>query len=80
MGNITVSLEKETEQKLRSIAGKKYRNKKGSLARVIAESLDLLSKQSAGQRAMERQFRWMDRGFEMGKIMVYKREDIYDRG
>ena len=80
MGNITISLEKSTEQKLRAIAGRKYKNRKGALSKVITESLDLYAKQSARQRAMERQFRWMDQGFEMGKILAEKREDIYDRG
>jgi hypothetical protein len=80
MGNITVSLEKSAEQKLRAIASQKYKNRKGALSKVITESLNLFSRQSARQRAMERQFRWMDKGFEMGKILAKKREEIYDRG
>ena len=79
MGNITVSLGKDAEQRLRSIASKKYKNKKGALARVITESLELLSKESARHRAMTRQFRWMESGFALGKILAKRREDIYDR-
>lgn len=79
MGNVTVSLEESAEQKLRAIANQKYKNKKGALSRVITEALDLYSKQSARQRAMDRQFKWMDEGFEMGKIQAEKREDLYDR-
>ncbi len=79
MGNLTISLEAEDEQRLRNIASQRYKSKKGSLSKVIAESLRLLSKQSARERAMQRQFKWMEKGFAMGKILVRKREDIYDR-
>ena len=79
MGNITVSLEKEDEHRLRSIASQRYKNRKGSLSKVISDSLCLLSKQSMRHRAMERQFRWMDSGFAMGEVLVKKREEVYDR-
>ena len=79
LGNITISLEKGAEETLRSVASKKYKNKKGSLAKVVSESLGLLSKNSKRQRAMMRQFRWMDQEFDLGKILVKKREDIYGR-
>jgi len=79
LGNLTISLETGDEQVLRGIASQKYKSKKGSLAKVIGESLRLLSKQGARERAMERQFRWMEKGFAMGKILAKKREDIYDR-
>jgi len=79
LGNITVSLEKKDEDVLRSIAEIRYKNKKGSLAKVIAESLEFLSRESSRQKAMARQFKWLDSGFEMGKITAAKREEIYDR-
>jgi len=31
------------------------------------------------QKALERQLKWMEKGFAMGKILIRKREDIYDR-
>lgn len=79
MGHVTVSLEKKDEEKLRSMAASKYKNKKGSMARVISESLALLEKKSKMERARVRQFKWMDKGFKMGKIMVKSREELYDR-
>ena len=79
MGNITVSLEKETEQELRNLASSEYKNRKGALGKVISESIKLMAKKSARNRAMKRQFNWMNKGFKMGKIMIKKREDIYDR-
>jgi hypothetical protein len=39
----------------------------------------ILSKQSVRERAMQRQFRWMQKGFAMGKTVIKKREDLYDR-
>lgn len=79
MGHITISLEKDAELKLRSIASSKYKNKKGSLAKVISECLHEASKGASRQRAMERQFSWMDSGFQMGKIQVKGRDEIYGR-
>ncbi len=79
MGNVTISLERDDEETLRAIAGSKYNNKKGSLAKVLGESLRLLSSKTGKNKAMTRQFKWMDQGFELGKIKVKKREEIYDR-
>ena len=79
MANITVSLEKCAEEKLRELANKKYQNKKGSLARVIREALENLDYDSGRRRAMERQLNWMKKGFKMGKILIKERSEIYER-
>ncbi len=79
MGRVTVSLKKEDEDELRKIAEIKYKSRKGAMAKVLGESIKLLSRQSARKRAMNRQFKWMEKGFNLGKISVKKREDIYDR-
>lgn len=79
MGNITVSIEDKSERKLREIAGSKYKNKKGSLAKVIEESLDLLHDENTRQRAMRRQFGLMEQGFDLGRILAKSRAGIYDR-
>jgi len=79
MGNVTISLETEDEETLRSIAGSKYNNKKGSLAKVVGESLRLLSGKTGKNKAMVRQFKWMDQGFNLGKIKAKARGEIYDR-
>lgn len=79
LGNITVSIGDRSEQKLREIAGRKYKSKKGSLAKVIEESLDLLHDDSARQRAMRRQFGLMEQGFDLGRILAKSRAGLYDR-
>ncbi len=79
MGNVTITLENEDEETLRSIAGSKYNNKKGSLAKVVGESIRLLSSKTGKNKAMKRQFKWMDQGFNLGKIKVKNRGEIYDR-
>ncbi|MDD5162667.1 MAG: hypothetical protein PHD95_00490 [Candidatus ainarchaeum sp.] len=79
MGHVTISLEDKDERKLRAIAKEKYSNKKGAMAKVISESLCLLEKESIRQRAMERQLRWMRKGFNLGGLAVKRREDFYDR-
>ncbi len=79
MGNLTITLKDQDEKRLRNMANQRYNSKKGSLAKVVSESLRLMTKQSAREMAMQRQFRWMEQGFEMGKLLIKKREDIYDR-
>ena len=79
MGNVTITLENEDEETLRSIAGSKYNNKKGSMAKVVGESLRLLSSKTGKKKAMVRQFKWMDQGFNLGKIKAKTRGEIYDR-
>ena len=79
MGNVTITLENEDEKTLRSIAGSKYNNKKGSMAKVVGESLRLLSSKTGKNKAMMRQFKWMDQGFNLGKIKAKTRGEIYDR-
>ena len=78
-GNVTITLEKEDEETLRSIAGSRYNNKKGSMAKVLGESLRLLSSKTEKNKAMIRQFKWMDQGFNLGKIKIKARGEIYDR-
>ncbi|HZX19545.1 MAG TPA: hypothetical protein VFF13_00860 [archaeon] len=79
MGNITVSLEDKDELVLRRLASEKYKNKKGSLAKVIGESVTNLAGKGARNRAMARQFDLMEKGFDFGKTKEIKREEIYDR-
>ena len=79
MGNVTISLERDDEETLRSIVGSRYNNKKGSMAKVVGESLRLLSSKTGKHKAMIRQFKWMDQGFNLGKIKVKTRGEIYDR-
>lgn len=45
----------------------------------ITKHLQTKTKESRRQKAMERQLKWMDEGFAMGKNLAKKREDIYDR-
>lgn len=79
MGHITISLEKNAEQMLRLLASEKYQNKKGALAKVITESLKLFSKTSRREKAIQRQIKWIDEGFELGKVLVKSRDELYDR-
>ncbi|MFH1751624.1 MAG: hypothetical protein ABH821_01650 [archaeon] len=75
--NVTIALEKKVENVLRSLASDKYNNKKGALAKVVSESLYLLSNKNRRQKAMERQFKLMDKGFNLGRIKVKCRDELY---
>lgn len=79
MGNITISLDKHAEERLRRIAAEEFHNKKGSLSKTIAMALDSLTEKTRHERAKNRQLRWMRQGFNMGKITIKSRADIYER-
>ena len=79
MGNVTITLENEDEETLRSIAKSNYNSRKGSMEKVVGESLRLLSSKTGKHKAMTRQFKWMDQGFNMGKIKIKSRDEVYDR-
>lgn len=44
-----------------------------------ASTTGLREEGSERERAMRRQIKWMRNGFEMGKIQIRKRDEIYDR-
>lgn len=79
MGNVTISLEDKKERLLRELAREKYGNKKGSLSKVTGEALKALADSSAKNRAMQRQLKWLERGFDLGKILVKNRDEIYEK-
>ncbi|MFH1256776.1 MAG: hypothetical protein V1494_05805 [Candidatus Diapherotrites archaeon] len=79
MGNLTVSLEKGVEMQIRLIAREKYGGRKGSIGKVIEEAVEKLAEDSKREKARQRLSKLMDRGFDMGKITVKSRDEIYDR-
>ncbi|MBI4053072.1 MAG: hypothetical protein HY394_03480 [Candidatus Diapherotrites archaeon] len=79
MANITVSLDESAEKKLRELADEKYDGRKGSMAKVIAEAVEMLSAENDAKSAAQRQAQWMKKGFKLGKINFSHRAELYGR-
>ena len=79
MGNLTLSLEKQDEEKLRRIAQQKYSGKKGSLSKVVSEALGKIDVEFGRQRARDSLLKKMRDGVSMGKLTVRHRSELYDR-
>ena len=79
MGIITISLEDESERKLREIATKKYGKKKGYISKTLIDAIIHLEKNLNGERAEERLMMYAEEGLHLGKINSKKlREEIYN--
>ncbi len=79
MGQLTISLDKGTEAKLRRLASERHKGKKGSLSKVIGEALEKLEAERERERAMKELFALADKGFPMGKLLYKHRSELYDR-
>ena len=74
-----MTLEDKDEKVLRMIAQEKYHGKKGSLARVVSDSLKLLAKESEKQMARESLIKAMEKGHYFGRKLYKTRDELYDR-
>ena len=79
MGNITISLDKEDEKKLRHLAKEKYSDKKGGLSRVVAEGIGRLDHELEAGQARQHLIQGMEKGFNMGKWRFKHRGELYER-
>ncbi len=79
MGTVTVSFEKDDEDRLRRLAHEKYNGRKGALSKVLSEGLRKLDEEENRLKAFESLKRKMEKGYDMGKIMVKHRAELYDR-
>jgi hypothetical protein len=79
MGNLTVKLDDSDEKIVRNLAIEKYGGKKGSIGKVLSESIALLRKESKKEFAKQKIFEGMDKGFYFGKKLYKTRDDLYDK-
>ncbi len=79
MGNITIALSKGHEMKLRKLARKKFGSRKGSLSKVISEALDTVDAETRREAAVRELKETMSKGFNLGRIAVKHRSELYDR-
>ncbi|HIH16619.1 MAG TPA: hypothetical protein HA252_04410 [Candidatus Diapherotrites archaeon] len=79
MGHLTISLDKDTEAKLRRLADERHGGKKGSLSKVIGEALEKLEVESERKRAVDFLIAEMEKGYSLGGITIKDRSELYDR-
>jgi len=77
MGTMTISINDETEQKLRKYAELKYGNKKGRLANVITEAIEDKINESEKKKAITEALEIMEKDFKV--VKVKHRSELYDR-
>ena len=79
MGVITISLEKDYEDKLRKLAIMNYGKKKGSISKTLIEVIEHFSECSKNGTAEQRLMNYAEKGLHLGKINSKKfRRQIYD--
>ncbi len=79
MGIVTVSFEKEDEDRLRRLAHEKYGGKKGALSKVLSEGLRRLDEESEKENARQSLLKRLEKGFDMGKFTFKERAELYER-
>jgi len=79
MGNITISLEKKDEERLRKLARERYESKKGSLSKIVSEGIAKIERESKKERSKASLLRKLENGFDMGKILYRKRSELHER-
>jgi len=75
---ITVNVEKDVVDKLRKLASKE-KQKKGFLGRTISEATKKYVEEKEQEEIAKRQMKKMEKGYDMGKILVKHRDELYDR-
>jgi hypothetical protein len=79
MGHMTISLKEEKEQHLRALAVQKYGDTKGAISKTVEDLLELDEKESKRRRAVQSLLARMEKGYNMGKIIIKHRSELYDR-
>jgi len=75
---ITINIEKEVISELRKLASKE-KQKKGFLGRTITAATKNYLEEQKQKEIAKRQIALMEKGFNMGKILIKHRSELYDR-
>ena len=79
MGTITVNVRDETINRFRKTVAMNLGIGKGKLGKAIDEALNKWVYEKQQEEIAARQKRMMAKGFKLGKIEKFQREDLYDR-
>jgi len=78
MGVMTISLKKEDEEALRKLAKLKYGDKKGAIAKVIAEAVKRELTGQEQENARRRAIEIMEKGWNLKGWKYKGRDEFYD--
>ncbi len=79
MGTITMSFEKEDEERIRRLAKERYGGRKGSMSKVVVEGVSKLEGESKKEKSKRELIELMRKGIYMGGIKIKHRSELYDR-
>ncbi len=75
---ITISVESETEERFRKLAGSAYGNRKGYLGKAVTEAMkEKIGRMETGTVA--KSLKLLENGITMGKLKFKSREELHER-
>ena len=75
---ITINIDAEILAKLRKLA-EREKKRKGFLGRTISEATAKYIREKEQEEIREGALERLKKGYNMGKLLIKKREDLYDR-
>ncbi len=79
MATMTISVTNEVEKKFRAIASKIYSRKKGYLGKAVTEAMHKWIEEKRQEEIAREELKVLEKGYEMGKLRIKTREEIYER-
>jgi len=79
MGTITVNVNDETEALFRHTVKEEIGEGKGTLGKAITEALQNWVEEKKQQDIAKKMIALMEKGFDMGKITIKSRDELYER-
>ena len=79
MGNITISVDDDTEKRFRKAAKKKLGERKGYLGKATAEALECWILKQTQEEIARDALALLETGYHIGGHRYTERKDLYDR-
>lgn len=76
---ITISVDEETDKKLRHYAITKYGNRKGVIKKVIKEAMESLIKEDEQERIQKEAIKLLEKGIKTRNSWKFNRAELYER-
>lgn len=79
MGTMTINVKDETLDMFRKTVAMELGVGKGKLGKAIEEALKKWVHEKEQRDIAKRQIKLMEKGFDMGRILIKSRDELYDR-
>ena len=76
---ITISVQKDVEERFRRLAGTAYGRHKGYLGKAVTEAMQEWERKKMESDVNVRALEMLKKGFKMGKITWKKRDELHER-